>query len=389
MGRLILSNVITPFHPLKLSFSISVEGDSIHQINELEMKGTDNQIEFEPALIIPGLFNAHDHLEFSLYPQLGRRQYQNYLEWGNDIHQNFKQEIKNVLDVPFEDRWRMGMLKNLLSGVTTVIDHGFHRKHPETPLINLHNGFQYIHSLGTDKNWKIKVNLPYTQPIMIHLGEGTDQVAYGELKKIMKNNFLHRKIIGVHLIDGDPQLFSKLNAMIWCPDSNLFLYGKTPSIHDYQKMVRVLFGTDSPVSASPNIWDHFRLARRISQLSEQELYFKFTAEAYQFFRLKRGALEKGSKADFVLLKLKAHDAVVSFFESNPEDVLLVVKDGLVLVFDESLKEKLKGVVDESLFSPLVVGSAVKFVLGNWSDLIIRLQSKKFNLPLGVQPLLNR
>jgi cytosine/adenosine deaminase-related metal-dependent hydrolase len=34
-------------------------------------------LSFDGALVMPGLVNSHDHLEFNLYPQLGDRQYRN------------------------------------------------------------------------------------------------------------------------------------------------------------------------------------------------------------------------------------------------------------------------------------------------------------------------
>ena len=37
-------------------------------------------------LVLPGLINAHDHLEFNLFPQLGRGPYPNAGEWARDIY---------------------------------------------------------------------------------------------------------------------------------------------------------------------------------------------------------------------------------------------------------------------------------------------------------------
>src|ERR1700676_3172223 len=74
-------------------------------------------------LILPGLINAHDHLEFSLYPRLGRGPYPNAGAWARDIYKPTKSPIAEHLRVPKDTRLLWGGLKNLLSGVTTVCHH--------------------------------------------------------------------------------------------------------------------------------------------------------------------------------------------------------------------------------------------------------------------------
>src|ERR1044071_6933562 len=55
---------------------------------------------FDDALAFPGLTNSHDHLDFNLFPKLRNRIYQNYLEWGEDIHRENKAVINDVIKVP-------------------------------------------------------------------------------------------------------------------------------------------------------------------------------------------------------------------------------------------------------------------------------------------------
>src|SRR5437868_3648299 len=75
-------------------------------------------------LAFPGLINSHDHLDFNLFPPLGNRKYNNYVEWGEDIHAQNKQEIAAVLKIPQSLRTQWGVYKNLLNGITTVVNHG-------------------------------------------------------------------------------------------------------------------------------------------------------------------------------------------------------------------------------------------------------------------------
>src|ERR1700712_5195850 len=82
------------------------------------------QIHFSEAMAIPGFINSHDHLDFNCFPLLGNKKYEDYTEWGRHIHEHFKEEIKAILKVPEILRTEWGIYKNLLAGVTTVINHG-------------------------------------------------------------------------------------------------------------------------------------------------------------------------------------------------------------------------------------------------------------------------
>ncbi len=65
--------------------------------------------------MLPGLINAHDHLEFGLYPNLGRGSYRNFEEWASDIQQNDQETIEQQCRVPKEVRLWWGAIRNPLS----------------------------------------------------------------------------------------------------------------------------------------------------------------------------------------------------------------------------------------------------------------------------------
>src|SRR4026207_1340069 len=97
---------------------IHIIGDRIASIasNEAGRSSGEDHFEFEDAMILPGLINSHDHLDFNLFPKLGNRVYANYTEWGKDIHTTHKETIDQVLKVPESLRIRWGLFKNLLNG---------------------------------------------------------------------------------------------------------------------------------------------------------------------------------------------------------------------------------------------------------------------------------
>src|ERR1700754_1621870 len=119
---MILNNVI-PVHGRAPVNMLIKNGAVIHSVGNT----TDTiQLTFDNAFVFPGLVNWHDHLDFNLFPQLGDRIYNNYTEWGKHIHHNYKDEISAVLKVPLALRTSWGIFKNLLCGVTTVVNHGEH-----------------------------------------------------------------------------------------------------------------------------------------------------------------------------------------------------------------------------------------------------------------------
>ncbi len=81
------------------------------------------RIDLSGFLLMPGLVNAHDHLEFALFPRLANPPYQNYVDWGQDIHNTFAEIIAKHRAVPKEVRLWWGGIRNLLCGVTTVSHH--------------------------------------------------------------------------------------------------------------------------------------------------------------------------------------------------------------------------------------------------------------------------
>src|ERR1700722_8879947 len=64
-------------------------------------------LSFEHAVVLPGLINSHEHLDFNLFPMLGNRAYADYMEWGQDIHLRHTDRISRVLAIPqpLRTRW--------------------------------------------------------------------------------------------------------------------------------------------------------------------------------------------------------------------------------------------------------------------------------------------
>src|SRR5688572_1349169 len=108
--------------------SLEIHDGVIRSVSEARNFSADSfksgSLIFKDAMVFPGLINSHEHLDFNLFPRLGHGIYDNYKEWGRDIHEKDKDLIAEVLKVPISLRTQWGIYKNLLNGVTTVVNHG-------------------------------------------------------------------------------------------------------------------------------------------------------------------------------------------------------------------------------------------------------------------------
>ncbi len=354
---------------------IQISGGKITAIAAEKFSPGDNDIHltFDNVIAFPGLINSHDHLDFNLFPQLGNRFYNNYTEWGNDIHAQNKKEIEAVMQVPQGLRTKFGIYKNLLNGVTTVVNHGEYLK-IDVPVINVFQDCYSLHSVQFEKGWKQKLNKPFTKdiPFVIHAGEGTDEVSQQEIAELIKWNFFKRKIIAVHGVAMNNEQAKHFDALVWCPVSNYFLLNKTADIKALKKHTKIIFGTDSTLTAGRNIWEQLRFARSLQLLSDEELYNSITAEPAAVWGLQgAGKIAEQYNADIVIVKRKnGINDFDSFFALNPEDVMLVIKGGEIRLFDESLYKQLAHYNPVfSSFSKACINEVCKYAEGDRSNLI--------------------
>ena len=342
MALLLLNNV-SLLNNSGNCFCISILDGKINSISAEPVNSSENSniIIFKDALAFPGLFNAHDHLEFNLFPRLRSKIYRDYLEWGNDIQRLYSTEINAALNIPIELRMKFGMIKNLFNGITTVMQHGKISVIKSDQILNVFNSYNYLHSISLEKNWRIKLISMFNKlPFVIHLGEGTGEVVEKEVNNLFKWNLFKRKVIAVHGISLSKNHADKLAALIWCPDSNLFLYDKTANVSELKNYLPVLFGSDSNLTSDPNFWNHIRLARSINALNDEELINSVTSLPGELLNVEDiGKIKKSYQADIVVVKKKRENNYDAFFNINPEDILLIIRSGKIVVFDESLEDE--------------------------------------------------
>ncbi|OOQ57271.1 amidohydrolase family protein [Mucilaginibacter pedocola] len=365
--------------------SIRVSGSKIAEVSAVPMiDKSDPQIVFLNALAFPGLINSHDHLDFNLFPKLGHRVYKSYTEWGPYIHQEYPAEIASVLKIPAELRLQWGIYKNLLCGVTTVVNH-VGPKVVAQSLINIVDNKQDLHSVGFEKQWRKKLNNPlrFRQPVVVHIGEGTNAEARAEANKLIRWNLLHRNLIGVHGVAMSPAQAKAFEALVWCPQSNYFLLNATAPIHHLKKYTHILFGTDSTLTADWDIWEHIRMARGTQMLNDNELYRALTTTAAEVWKLNSGEIAEGMDADIVIAKTNGKTrGMEAFYQVDPGRILLVIKGGEIKLFDQSLYHQLSD-VPLSQFSKVYSGGAVKYVQGDINGLMNEIKRYRPDTPFPV------
>jgi len=284
-------------------------------------------------------------------------------------------------------RFKWGLYKNLICGVTTVVHHGNGALFHFTGLPDIHSNYYYLHSTRLEKKWKLKLNFLFRgHPYLVHTGEGTNPESFDEINELLRWNIFHKKIIGIHGIYMDEKQSSKFKAVVWCPESNLLLYNKTADIPAIKKQTTILFGTDSTVSADWNIWNHLRTARKFNYLDDEELYKSVTATAANTLGLySKGVIDKNKTADIVIVKRKNNNGLSNFYSTNPEDILMILKDGKIVLFDKEFAN-LYNEEGNNGFDKIRINSSVKFIVRGIKDFVnsIKHYLPDYEFPFSIE-----
>jgi len=347
--------------------NVQISGNTITNVTsaDISYKTDPIQLTFDNALAFPGLINSHDHLDFNLFPQLGNKIYSSYTEWGKYIHENYKEDISKVLKVPLLLREQWGIIKNLICGVTTVVNHGERLQTPN-PLITVYEQYYCLHSVQFEKKWKLKLNNPLKRklPVVIHVGEGRDEVSHREIDQLIKWNLLKKTLIGIHAVAMSEDQAKSFNAIVWCPQSNYFLLDKTAPIKRLKNNLPILFGTDSTLTGNWDIWDHISLARKTEMLTDRELYHSLNINAATIWKTNNKEISINQDADIVVAEKKNNQkGVGAFFSIEPKDILLVIHQGNIRLFDATLYSQLTQ-TDLSGFSKIYVEGVCKYIRGD-------------------------
>lgn len=222
------------------------------------------EIDLQGLEVMPGLINAHDHMEFALFPRLGQGPYPNATEWARDIYHPDRAPILEHLQIPKTLRLIWGGLRNLIAGATTVCEHNAYNPVFDGDFpIRVVRRYGWAHSLQFADDIQARyAATPRDVPFVIHAGEGVDAIAQAELAELDRLGVLHDNTVLVHSVawndEGWRMLRERGVGVLTCPRSNLFTLGRTlPHAFD------AALGTDSALTAEGDLLDEICAARQL------------------------------------------------------------------------------------------------------------------------------
>ncbi len=325
-------------------------------------RGNDRVVDLQGAFVLPGLINAHDHLELNHYGALKvRERYVHVDDWIDDLRPRLRNdpEIRRNVSFPLADRLFVGALKNLLAGVTTVAHHN--PRYPQLARrfpIRVLDRYGWAHSFAMEhqpvgargETGGIVVDrcaaTPPSWPFIVHVGEGVDERAASELVRFRDSACLRPNSVIVHGVAHGLESWraavSACTSLVWCPASNAFLFGRTLPLHHLldalpASQAQVCLGSDSRLTGARDLLDELRFAAAALPLRAGGLLPMVTTSAARVLRLpEAGHLAPGVPADLTIVPPDPDcpdDAARALLAARRGDVRLVMIGGRPLVGD--------------------------------------------------------
>lgn len=370
------------------SANILIENGKISAVSE---KDISSPIKIKASGIISaGLINSHDHLLGNYYPKVGNGPYENWLPWDNDLKS--APVYQERCQIENRDLYLLGAYRNLVSGVTTVSDHMPHfvgdQFYDLLPLKAIRH-FALAHSIASFYlAWGEGIEVEYKKavdndiPFITHCSEGFDSETLQDVKVLDKKGGLGDHSVLVHGLafsESDMDLIKKKGAsVVWCGDSNMFMYNKTANIKMLlEKKVNVCIGTDSSMSGGENLLYEMMFDKKLykklyaEELPDETIYRMVTVNPAKAFRLAgHGEIKSGYVADLVVVKDKGGSYVNSVITADMKNIMLVVINGMPAYGDAEFAP-----LFESLgvkYQEIVFDGVEKLVIGDIHGLLRRI-----------------
>ncbi len=365
--------------------SIRIAGPRIDALGADPHRG-DVIVDLQGDRVLPGLINAHDHLQLnSLSRPDFDKSYCHAREWISDVdaYRRSDPEFKAGVAVARDERLLIGGVKNLLSGVTTVAHHD-----PFYPFLSnacfptsVVHDYGWAHSLYVDGEQEVGRSYratPSDWPWIIHAAEGLDEEAGQEFERLDALGCLGSNTLLVHGIALDHAQRVRLDlaaaGLIWCPSSNLHLFGRTADVAQLVGLGRVALGTDSRLSGAGDLLDELRLANELGVIDEFSLESLVTTDGARLLRLyDRGTLRVGARADILLLPARTRLA-----EARRTDVRLVLIDGIARYGD---RDYALPVAPDVQWTDIRVDGKAKILDSRIADLVAHARTREIGLEL--------
>jgi cytosine/adenosine deaminase-related metal-dependent hydrolase len=314
---------------------------------------SDVVVDVDGAFVLPGLVNAHDHLELNHYGRLKfRDSYENASQWIDDMRPRLREDpvILEGRSKKLPDRLLAGGLKNLLSGATTVSHHNpYYRELRRGFPVRVVKRYGWAHSFDLESApvgaagergpdvAQAFARTPRDAPFLLHLGEGYDASARSELSRLAELGCLRENTVLVHGVGLSPEDWSRARragaGLVWCPASNRFLFGRTAPIDAFVEREpgsdsAIAIGTDSRLSGARDFLEELREARASAGLEPATLMRMATRNGASLLKLPRaGRITPGLPADLLILPPLAPDPAEALLRLDRSRIRLVTVAG--------------------------------------------------------------
>ncbi len=346
------------------------------------------EIDLSGFLVMPGLVNAHDHLHFALFPNLGNPPYRNYVDWGEDIHSTFPEIIAKRKSVPRDVRLWWGGIRNLLCGVTTVCHHD-----PLWPPLQANDfpvrvvqqyGWAHSPALGGDLR-QARSAAPDGSAFIMHACEGVDDLATQEVFVLDRLGVLDARAVLVHglALDEAGVALMRLRqaSLIVCPSSNRFLFEKLPDMALLGTIENVALGSDSPLTAVGDLLDEIRFAIEFCGIAPDHAYRMVTETPAAILRLKDGegslhvseAPGVSGATDLIAVRDTGEPAAQRLPTLSMHDIELVIIRGQVQLASEAVWKLLPPQVKHGL-EPLWIAGSVRWLRAPVKELLRKAEA---------------
>ncbi len=335
------------------------------------------QIDLDGFLVLPGFINAHDHLQFSLFPKLANPPYRNYIDWGEDIHVTFPDVIAKHKSVSKDVRLWWGGIRNLLCGVTTVCHHDaqWPELQKEEFPVKVMQKFGWAHSLtlGGDV-LKARSATPPGCVFVMHACEGIDDRSREELFELDRLGLLDADTVLVHglAIDqaGIALMQRRRASLIVCPSSNQFLFECLPKITTLKTIGNICVGSDSPLTGTGDLLDEIRFAMTHCKLTSDLAYHLLTEAPAGILRFQEGegTIRASGPADLIALRDTGQDAADRLLTLSLTDVEFVMIRGRVQLASSAILERLSIPMRQGL-EPLWIDGTIRWLRAPVNELL--------------------
>jgi cytosine/adenosine deaminase-related metal-dependent hydrolase len=320
-------------------------------------KPSDAVVDLDGAFVLPGLLNAHDHLELNHFGRVKfRERYENASSWIDDMRPKLRDDasIRAGRSHPLRDRLLVGGLKNLLSGATTVSHHNpFYRELRRGFPVRVVSRYGWAHSFFLE-NGPVGAGgergpgvvdayrrTPRGAPFLLHLAEGFDASARGELKHLRELGCLRENTVLVHGVGLSPEDWSVAwragAGLVFCPSSNRYLLGRSARLGEFLdrepgSLRSIALGTDSRLSGARDLLEELREARMAANVGPGDLYAMVTANAASLLRVpSAGRIAPGLPADLLVIPPLAEEPAAALLALARNRIELVTVGGRPLV----------------------------------------------------------